>query len=209
MVCKINWMFKTWVHSSLSFKWNLSQLIGGKQTRHAILQFRRGGLLNENRTSGGGHDEKTKIMLSGNNLSHWIAWIPNLVWNVNFYVKTNIPCIRAGKTKLIRILWFITHKLLLPLKFHLTALGVDGIFPSVVVLRKLAMPAAGGVPCVGSIFYTTNERLMQKNRLPIYPKKSNLLYWQIREYQVYFRLSVSWFETDRCWNSSVGRALHS
>jgi len=44
------------------------------------------------------------------------------------------------------------HKLLSPLKIHLTAVAVDGILFLVVALRKLAMPAAGGVPCVGSTF---------------------------------------------------------
>ena len=44
------------------------------------------------------------------------------------------------------------HKLLPPLKIHLTAFAFDGILSLVVALRKLAMPAAGGVPCVGSTF---------------------------------------------------------
>ena len=44
------------------------------------------------------------------------------------------------------------NKLPIPLKIHLTAFVFDGILYLVVALRKLAMPAAGGVPCVGSTF---------------------------------------------------------
>lgn len=44
-----------------------------------------------------------------------------------------------------------THKLLPPLKIHLAAF--DDILCLVVALRKLAMPAASGVPCVNSTFY--------------------------------------------------------
>ena len=46
----------------------------------------------------------------------------------------------------------MTHKLLPPLKIHLTVFAFNGILSLVVALRKLAMPAAGGVPCVGSTF---------------------------------------------------------
>lgn len=51
-----------------------------------------------------------------------------------------------------------THKLLIPLKIHLTALVFDGILYLVVVLRKLVMPVAGGVPCVGSTFFIPQHR---------------------------------------------------
>ena len=50
------------------------------------------------------------------------------------------------------------HKLLSPLKIRLTAGAVDGILSLVVVLRKLAMPAAGGVPCVGSTFFMPQNK---------------------------------------------------
>ena len=50
------------------------------------------------------------------------------------------------------------HKLLPPLKIHLTAFAFDGILSLVVALRKLAMPAAGGVPCVGSTFFMPQNK---------------------------------------------------
>ncbi len=54
----------------------------------------------------------------------------------------------------IRISRTETHKLLMPLKkYCLTSLDINGILFVVVVLRKLAMPVAGGVPCVGSTFF--------------------------------------------------------
>ena len=40
----------------------------------------------------------------------------------------------------------------------MTAFVFDGILYLVVVLRKLAMPAAGGVPCVGSTFFLPQHR---------------------------------------------------
>lgn len=53
----------------------------------------------------------------------------------------------------IRISHTETHKLLMPLKkYCLTSPDINGILFVVVVLRKLAMPVAGGVPCVDSIF---------------------------------------------------------
>ena len=54
----------------------------------------------------------------------------------------------------IRISHTETHKLLMPLKkYCLTSLDINGIVSLVVALRKLAMPAASGVPCVGSTFF--------------------------------------------------------
>ncbi len=52
-----------------------------------------------------------------------------------------------------RITTIKTHKLSIPLKIHLTDFYFNGILSLVVVLRKLEMPVAGGVPCVGSTFF--------------------------------------------------------
>ena len=69
----------------------------------------------------------------------------------------------------IRISHAETHKLLLLLtKCCLTSMDINGILNVVVVLRKLAMPVAGGVPCVGSTFFMpVSERkyYMAKNFL--------------------------------------------
>ena len=69
----------------------------------------------------------------------------------------------------IRISHTETHKLLMPLKkYCLTSPDINGILFVVVVLRKLAMPVAGGVPCVGSTFFMpVSERkyYMAKNFL--------------------------------------------
>mgnify|MGYP003458791242 FL=1 len=69
----------------------------------------------------------------------------------------------------IRISHTETHKLLLLLtKCCLTSMDINGILHVVVVLRKLAMPVAGGVPCVGSTFFMpVSERkyYMAKNFL--------------------------------------------
>ena len=54
----------------------------------------------------------------------------------------------------IRISHAETHKILMPLKkYRLTSPDINGMVSLVVALRKLAMPAAGGVPCVGSREY--------------------------------------------------------
>ncbi len=39
----------------------------------------------------------------------------------------------------------------------LTSPDINGMVSLVVALRKLAMPAAGGVPCVGSTFFMPNK----------------------------------------------------
>ena len=69
----------------------------------------------------------------------------------------------------IRISHTETHKLLMPLKkYCLTSPDINGILFVVVVLRKLAMPVAGGVPCVDSTFFMpVSERkyYMAKNFL--------------------------------------------
>ena len=69
----------------------------------------------------------------------------------------------------IRISRTEKHKLLMPLKkYCLTSPDINGILFVVVVLRKLAMPVAGGVPCVGSTFFMpVSERkyYMAKNFL--------------------------------------------
>lgn len=54
----------------------------------------------------------------------------------------------------IRISHTETHKLLMSLKkYRLTSPDINGMVSLVVALRKLAMPAASGVPCVGSTFF--------------------------------------------------------
>ncbi len=69
----------------------------------------------------------------------------------------------------IRISHTETHKLLLLLtKCCLTSMDINGILHVVVVLRKLAMPVAGGVPCVGSTFlclFQKGNTIWQKNFL--------------------------------------------
>ena len=71
----------------------------------------------------------------------------------------------------IRISHAETHKLLLLLtKCCLTSMDINGILHVVVVLRKLAMPVAGGVPCVDSTFFMpVSERkyYMAKNFLTL------------------------------------------
>ena len=59
----------------------------------------------------------------------------------------------------IRISHTETHKLFIPLpKYCLTSPDINSILFVVVVLRKLAMPVAGGVPCVGSTFYACHRK---------------------------------------------------
>ncbi len=69
----------------------------------------------------------------------------------------------------IRISHAETHKLLLLLtKCCLTSMDINGILHVVVAVRKLAMPVAGGVPCVDSTFFMpVSERkyYMAKNFL--------------------------------------------
>ena len=61
--------------------------------------------------------------------------------------------IRMTRRNKIRISHSETHKLLLLLtNCCLTSMDINGILHVVVVLRKLAMPVAGGVPCVDSTF---------------------------------------------------------
>ena len=64
----------------------------------------------------------------------------------------------SGMNK-IKILLIETHKLLMSLKKYCsTSPDINGILFVVVALRKLAMPAAGGVPCVGSTFFMPQNK---------------------------------------------------
>lgn len=45
-------------------------------------------------------------------------------------------------------------------KYYLTSIDINGILLIVVVLGKLVMPVADGVPCVGSIFYFPQQYLI-------------------------------------------------
>ena len=71
----------------------------------------------------------------------------------------------------IRISHAETHKLLLLLtKCCLTSMDINGILHVVVVLRKLAMPVAGGVPCVDSTFlclFQKGNTIWQKTFSPM------------------------------------------
>ena len=63
----------------------------------------------------------------------------------------------------------MTHKLILPLKIHLTAFAFDGILSLVVVLRKLEMPAAQGVHAwalfLHFVIYILNQYMSHKQYL--------------------------------------------